>query len=124
MPDLKIDLDEQISQLRSRWDELKELWKDPPGPTADDKTDQTSRIEFWMDRINEKKLSLARIEVDKKAAQVTVRGLTPEEKQRAEDAMANLSLVIKKEQVFNNIVATITTILSSADTVIHAAHRA
>jgi hypothetical protein len=123
MPDLKIDLDDPISQLRNRWDELKELWIDPPGPTADDKTNQTSRIEFLMDQINEKKLSLARIEADKRAAQVTVRGLTPEEKQQVENALANLNLVIKKEQAFNNIVTTTTTILSSADTVIHAAQR-
>lgn len=124
MPDITIDLDAQINTLRKRWDELKELWPDPPGPTPDEQTDQRDRIVFWMTRINEKKLALGRIRANNRAAQVTVRGLSNEEREQAEEALDNLSQVIQRAQIFTEILLTVTTILDSADMVISTAGRA
>jgi hypothetical protein len=121
MPDVTIDLKEQIKKLRERWEELDELWVNPPGPSAGDKTDQRERIELWLRRINEKILSLSRIKVNKEAAQVIVRCPTDAEKKQIQDAMADLSKVLQREQAFTELFTTVTTILNSANTVINAA---
>jgi hypothetical protein len=119
-----MDLDAEINKLQTRCDELNELYPNPPGPTADEKTDQRSKITFWMTQINLKVTALQGIKANKAAAQITVRGLTPAEIDSADQAMAALNKVIQKAQTFNEILTTVTAILNGANTVISAARRA
>lgn len=124
MPELTVNLDTEINKLKTRWDELNKLYPNPPGPTADEKTDQRDQITFWMTQINLKVMALERIKANKAAAQVTLRGLTPEEIDSAEKAMSALNKVIQRAQTFNQILTTVTAILNGAYTVISAASRA
>jgi hypothetical protein len=82
------------------------------------------KIVFWIGEINQKVTALERIKANKAAAQITVRGLTSEEIDRAQKAMSALNKVIQKAQTFNQILTTVTAILNGANTVIGAANRA
>jgi CHASE3 domain sensor protein len=124
MSDLLINLDEEINKLRSRCGELDKLYGDPPGPTQEDIINQMDKIVFWIGEINQKVTALERIKANKAAAQITVRGLTSEEIDRAQKAMSALNKVIQKAQTFNQILTTVTAILNGANTVIGAANRA
>ena len=124
MPSQIIDLEEEINQLHKRWDELNELWVNPPGPSPNDKTNQRNQILLWMSQINEKLVSLGRIKANNKSSKVIVNQLTDDKITSMKSAMVDLSKAIKQEQVFANILGTVTTILTAADTLTNAAQRA
>lgn len=111
MSDLTFDLDEVLRNLDKRLQELIELQSNlsEPKPTI---------AEICIPEISGKILSLSRIKAVKKTAGVTIHGLTADKKAHAEQALANLGKVIQKHQDFTNILATVSTIVGSGETVI------
>lgn len=117
MSDLYIDLKDQIEELWERRRELLAIRVSPPGPSANEKQDQRQRIDEEAISILEKITALERIEDDLKASQITVTGLTEDQKAKAERAMAALSQSIQKEQAFDAMMKTVEGLLSAADTI-------
>lgn len=115
MSDQGVDLAKEINNLKKRRVELDELWKDPPGPTEDEKEDQTEIIENKLVEIDEKILSLKNILNNQQASQIIIRGLTQEEKKQMNQALAALSLPIQRDQAFQVIMDTLTTIFQGIE---------
>ncbi len=124
MPDLDIDLGREIAKLKSRRDELDAQEADPPGPSADDKTQQRLRIAKWKPQISEKIAALNTIKTNQAAAVVTVKCLTAAEIASAQAAMAALNIAVQRGQTWTEVVTTMTTIVTAADTVVGTAKRA
>jgi CHASE3 domain sensor protein len=118
MPELIIDLEERIKKLKDRCKDLRELMVDPPGPTADEKSEQREQIAEWLSDLNEEKLALKRILDHQEASKVTLQGLNQEEYQKINQALVALSEVIEREQTFNEIILTVTAILEGTNTLI------
>lgn len=121
MADLKIDLDKEIAELTKRWNELKAVWTDPPSQDLVGRERQRREIIRYMDHINEKIMILESIRNNKAASEVVIREVTPQEEIELNQALGALHVVIQREQVFDVIIATATTILGAADTVISGA---
>ncbi len=117
MSDLYIDLKDQIDELWARRNELLAIRISPPGPTADDKTEQRQEIDEQVITFLEKITALEQIQDDQKAAQVVVRGVTDAEATAAHDAMIRLSHVIQKEQTFDAIMNDVQGLFAAADTI-------
>ncbi len=115
MSDIAINLDEKITELEGRREELRDLKINPPGPSPDDKTDQRERINYWIAELDEKINTLKQIKINKSAANVIVRGASDVEKEQFDNAMANLNNQIQRDQVFTNTLQLVQAFLDSAD---------
>src|SRR5262245_48831133 len=117
MADYLLDLDREIDELNQRWNELDALWPNPPGPTPEDMDDQQRQIQEWMQEISNKMLTLRTVRNNCAASRVTIRDLSDEEYDQVKTALANLSRVVQREQVFGNIIHTVTAVLEGASVV-------
>ena len=115
MTDQKVDLAEMISQLKSRREELAELWRHPPGENLEEKERNIREIEDMMACLNEKILILQDILNNQQASQIIIRGLTQEEKDQMNQALAALSRPIQRDQGFQVIMETLTTIFQGIE---------
>ena len=76
---------------------------------------------YQMDRLNEKIITLEDIRNNLGASSVVIRGVSGEEASRISEALTALHEVIQQDQVFQNIITTVTDILNAANTIISAA---
>ncbi len=118
MSNLKINLGEEINRLNQLYRDLEILKVDPPGDTADEKSEQREKIATWLKKTNAEILSLNRILDDLEASEVTVPDLTSEEYNKINQALLALHKVIQREQTFNEIILTVTAILEGTNTLI------
>ncbi|HEY0550450.1 MAG TPA: hypothetical protein VGF13_12680 [Verrucomicrobiae bacterium] len=116
MSDLNIDLKAQIDELKNRRSELLAIREAPPGPTPDEAREQRKTISVKELVLLEKITALERIQ-DDLGAQITVTGLTEEQKTKAEKAMTALSKSIQKEQAFDAMMKAVEGLLTAADTI-------
>ncbi len=115
MPEQEIDLDREIKELEKRREELYGLWEDTPGNTPEEKEKNTLEIEDMLPRIDEKILILKDTRNNRQASQVIIRGLTQEEKDQMNRALAALSIPIQRDQNFQVIMTTLTEIFKGVE---------
>lgn len=115
MADQEVKLAKIIANLESRREELAELWKHPPGANLEEKERNIREIEDMMACIDEKIPILKDILNNQQASQTIIRGLTPEEKDQMNEALAALSIPIKRDQAFQVIMTTLTTIFQGIE---------
>jgi hypothetical protein len=118
MASITIDIDAESQKLDTRWQELSDMSLNPMGTNASDNDHRRAQITFWKSDILFKQFLLDQIKTDKQAAQVTIKQIKQEEVERAQAAMAALNKVIQADQVFQNVINVVTTILIAANTVI------
>lgn len=117
MIDLTVDIEMTIQVLLKRYAELRILYVNPQGPTADDQSDQREKIVFLLADIDYRITTLELISAHRSAATVVVSRPTQKEINTIETALTNLDEVISREQTFDETVKTVTTILEAVDTV-------
>ena len=121
MAQLTMNLDDELSKIESRRVELRILWKDPGGPNAVEDDHRRSQIEFWRTDLLVKWKLLEDIQLENDAASIVITQLTQDEVTRAEQAMNDLNKQIQKDQVWDNVINVVTTVLNAASTTVRTA---
>lgn len=110
-----VDLDVQIAALQARWNELKAYPLDPNDPNTSIPK-QRRQLTVWMSEINQDLLSLEGIRAGLKAAATTVTPANPADEVQLNAALSTLSVSIKQNQAFSNLIGAVTALLGAAST--------
>ena len=115
MTEQEVDLAKTITDLEGKREELEELWKHPPGANLEEKERNIREIVDMMACNDEKISSLKDILSNQTASKIIIRGLTQEEKGQMNKALAALSIPIQRDQAFQVIMDTLTTIFQGIE---------
>src|ERR1041385_7617243 len=116
MPSLDIDLDSVSGELDDRWNELSDLAIDPGG-SGTERLNRRKQIDLWQARIVKQQNAVDEIKATKKAATVTVKGLSQTDVDSTRAALDALNVQIQKDQTWSNVITLVSGILGAANTV-------